>query len=108
MLKEIESSKIICYSEPFEEMQGDIIYIDYELSSWQHLSDDKSSFAVKPYECVVIFKCGGYVCKGGGSASGGDLIPKDKNSERFLGDPNTIRTNTVKATPHKVRLTALH
>ena len=96
MLKEIEPSKIICYSEPFEEMQGDIIYIDYELSSWQHLSDDKSSFAVKPYERDVIVKYSGYVCKGGGSASGGDWVPKDKNSERFLGDPNTIRANTVK------------
>ena len=96
MLKEIEPSKIICCSEPFEEMQGDIIYIDYELSSWQHLSDDKSSFAVKPYERDVIVKYSGYVCKGGGSASGGDWVPKDKNSERFLGDSNTIRTNTVK------------
>ena len=95
MLKEIEPSKIICYSEPFEEMQGDIIYIDYELSSWQHLSDDKSSFAVKPYERDVIVKYSGYVCKGGGSASGGDWIPKKPNDERFLGEPNTIKNNTV-------------
>ena len=36
MLEVIEPSKIICYSEPFDEMQGDIIYIDYDLSSWRH------------------------------------------------------------------------
>ena len=98
MLKEIEPSKIICYSEPFEEMQGDIIYIDYELSSWEHLSDDKGILVKLPsVKCDdMIVKCYGYICKGGGSASGGEWIPKDKNSERFLGDPNTVRTNTVK------------
>lgn len=42
MLEEIESSAIIYYSEPFPEMKGNIIYIDYELSSWKHLSDEKS------------------------------------------------------------------
>ena len=30
MLSEIEPEKIICYSEPFYEMKGDIIYVDYE------------------------------------------------------------------------------
>lgn len=40
--KKIEPSAIICYSEPFPEMRGNIIYIDYELSSWKHLSDEKS------------------------------------------------------------------
>ena len=29
MLYEIEPSAIICYSEPFPEMEGNIIYIDY-------------------------------------------------------------------------------
>ena len=57
---------VISGSEPFEEMQGD-----------------------------VIVKYSGYVCKGGGSASGGDWIPKKPNDERFLGEPNTIKNNTV-------------
>lgn len=43
MLEEVEPSKIICYSEPFEEMKGDIIYIDYDLNSWRHLKDDTYS-----------------------------------------------------------------
>ena len=88
MLKEIEPSKIICYSEPFKEMQGDIIYIDYELSSWKHLSDDKSFLIKKPplNRNNVVIKYYGYVCKGGGSAKGGDRIPKKPNDERFLDD----------------------
>ena len=42
MLSEIEPEKIICYSKPFAEMTGDILYVDYELSSWKYL-DNKSS-----------------------------------------------------------------
>lgn len=33
MLSVIEPEKIICYSEPFSEMKGDIINVDHELSS---------------------------------------------------------------------------
>lgn len=46
MLEEIEPSKIICYSEPFNEMKGDIIYIDYELSSWKYLADNQKSASI--------------------------------------------------------------
>ena len=34
MLRRIEPEKIICYNTPFPEMQGDIVYVDYERSSW--------------------------------------------------------------------------
>lgn len=97
MLSEIEPEKIICYSEPFDKMQGDIIYIDYELSSWKHLSDEKSAIYDLPNnrKSDIIIKSYGYVCKGSGSAFGGDWIPKDKNSERFFGQPNTIQKNTI-------------
>lgn len=37
MLCRIETEKFICYNEPFSEMEGDIIFVDYELSSWKHL-----------------------------------------------------------------------
>lgn len=107
MISEIEPEKIICYSEPFSEMKGDIIYVDYELSSWKHLNDKskttgkyiKNTFPVltSDLEHSIIKKIG-YVCKGGGSAFGGDWIPKDENSVRFLGEPNTIKENTVKTT----------
>lgn len=97
MLEEIEPSKIICYSEPFEEMKGDIIYIDYELSSWKHLSDEKSleNTLHNIKKTDIIVKNYGYVCKGGGSAEGGEWIPKDKNSERFKGEPNSVKENHV-------------
>ena len=32
MLRRIEPEKIICYNTPFPEMQGDIVYVDYERS----------------------------------------------------------------------------
>lgn len=38
MLKRIEPETIICYHEPFEEMQGNIVYINYELSSWRYMN----------------------------------------------------------------------
>lgn len=97
MLEEIEPSAIICYSEPFPEMKGNIIYIDYELSSWKHLSDEKSfeNTLRNIKKTDIIVKSYGYVCKGGGSAFGGEWKPKDKNSERFLGKPNTVKENTV-------------
>ncbi|MDE6785137.1 MAG: DUF4417 domain-containing protein, partial [Ruminococcus sp.] len=100
MLEEIEPSAIICYSEPFPEMKGNIIYIDYELSSWKYLSDDKSfrSIVNNGETQYLIVKNYGYVCKGGGSAYGGAWKPKSENSKRFLGKPDTIRQNTVTTT----------
>lgn len=98
MFSEIEPEKIICYSEPFDEMQGNIIYVDYELSSWKHLSDKKSTIYGLPNnkKSDIIVKSYGYVCKGGGSANGGDWIPKDKNSQRFKGKPDSVKENEVK------------
>ena len=40
MMRCIEPEAVICYHEPFPEMAGNIIYINYELSSWQHMNDD--------------------------------------------------------------------
>ena len=80
MMEEIEPSKIICYSEPFDEMKGDIVYIDYDLSSWKYLDSNQKS-SEKYIKCTnslltstakksIITKVG-YICKGGGSAFGG-------------------------------------
>lgn len=98
MLSEIEPEKIICYSEPFSEMKGDIIYVDYELSSWKYLNDNKANSLTMQDKADIIIKKYGYVCKGGGSAYGGKWKPKDENSARFYGEPNTIKENTVKTT----------
>lgn len=40
MLKRIEPELIICYNTPFPEMDGNILFVDYDLSSWQHYNDD--------------------------------------------------------------------
>ena len=34
MLRRIEPEKIICYNTPCPEMQGDIVFVDYDRSSW--------------------------------------------------------------------------
>lgn len=36
MLKRIEPERIICYHEPFDEMNGNIVYVNYEQSSWKY------------------------------------------------------------------------
>ena len=88
MLKRIEPEHIICYSEPFKEMRGNITYVDYDLSSWKHMEDDvvKSGY---------IKHMIGYVTKGGGSAYGGEWVPKNTNEERFYGKPNSIEEHHV-------------
>ena len=40
MLQQIKPEKIICYNKPFPEMQGDIVFVDYELSSWKYMNND--------------------------------------------------------------------
>lgn len=106
MLEEVEPSRILCYSEPFDEMKGNIIYVDYDLSSWKYLNDKcchekyfKRTFPVltNNRSSYIIYKTG-YIIKGGGSAFGGDWQPKDANSERFIGIPNSTRINIVTTT----------
>ncbi len=56
MLSEIEPEKIICYSEPFSEMKGDIIYVNYELSSWKYLNDIKVNSLTRQNKSDIIIK----------------------------------------------------
>lgn len=103
MLEELEPQQILCYCEPFDEMRGNIVYIDYDLSSWKYLNDKnydekciKHTYPVltNNYNSSIIYKTG-YISKGGGSAFGGEWQPKDANSERFIGVPNTTKVNFV-------------
>ena len=96
MLTELEPSAIICYSEPFPEMEGNIIYMDYELNSWRYLKDDKpTSKYVKRtlsnsrQSDIYVHKT--YICKGGGSAYGGKWQPKKEADEKLLGKPNSTK-----------------
>lgn len=96
MLKRIEPEQIICYSKPFPEMEGNIVYIDYDLSSWQHYSDDEQkSFQKTIYTMITKYGCGcvcGNIDKGSGSAFGGKWKPQKEDDERFIGTPGEIKT----------------
>lgn len=89
MLRRIEPEVIICYHNPFPEMQGNIVYVDYDLSSWKHDEDDLDK--AKTYR---ITKHTGYVVldKGGGSAEGGQWQPNPNKptDARFLGEPEKV------------------
>lgn len=117
MLRKIEPEKIICYNTPFPEMQGDIVFVDYELSSWKFMNDDPyaPSKYVKyicgeepvPIGSNLIMKSGYVVGEndrdynsiiqtGMGSAYGGQWKPAKLKDERFLGEPGEIRISYVK------------
>lgn len=105
MLKRIDPEYIICYHEPFPEMEGNIIYVNYELSSWRYFNVDEtykpskyfeyiSGITNKPENCDIIVKSYGYVLadslKGMGNAHGGDWKPRKEDDKRFLGEPGEI------------------
>lgn len=100
MLLRIEPEKIICYNTPFPEMQGDIVPIDYELSSWKYMGYKPELQAAD----LDAFKIGGAACtncdtiepyldvfKGGGSAWGGAWQPAKVEDERLLGKPGETK-----------------
>ena len=101
MLHRIEPEKIICYNTPFPEMQGDIVFVDYDKSSWRHMDEDKSA----ENEGTLVRKTGYIILPerdtiapyhvelGGGSAYGGKWRPNPNKPQDmvFVGPPNTIQ-----------------
>ena len=109
MLCRIEPEKIICYNTPFPEMQGNIIYVDYERSSWKYMSYERSfrSEDLEAYKIVgqsanVYDTMAAFIdvpnIKGGGSAYGGDWQPSKPEDERFIGKPGETKRNGEKET----------
>lgn len=109
MRKRIEPELIICYNTPFPEMERNILFVDYDLSSWQHYNDDIGKSANTVFvdkfgavkndnisENLKIKQVCGYVLpenfKGIGSAHGGKWKPSKEDDERFLGEPGEIKT----------------
>lgn len=105
MLRRIEPERIICYNEPFPEMEGNIAFIDYELSSWKYQNESYTPSKYLPYilgerplpvggkfriksGCVLREN---QVNKGMGSAYGGPWQPKKPEDERFIGEPGEIK-----------------
>lgn len=113
MINRIEPETIICYKKPFPEMQGNIVFVNYDLSSWRYMNDDPyvpSRYAKYicgleplPENSGIVMK-GGYVTKdefvikGMGSAFGGEWRPSpDKpDDERFEGEPGEIKETQSK------------
>ena len=99
MLRRIEPERIICYNTPFPEMQGNIVYVDYERSSWRYMSYERGF----QREELETFKIGGapqlscdtiepyLIGKGGGSAYGGAWKPSKPADEKFIGKPGEIK-----------------
>ncbi len=108
MLRRIEPEKIICYNTPFPEMQGNIVYVDYERSSWKYMNYERGFRK----EELDTFKIGGtssqngdtiepYLIdsdtfKGGGSAYGGKWKPSKLADEKFIGKPGEIKQSFTK------------
>ena len=99
MLRRIQPAKIICYSQPFPEMEGEIIPVDYELSSWKYQNKSQEILHTQPSRGMIVTKTilqpdelFQIVWKGSGSAYGGQWKPKKPGDEKFLGQPNSIQT----------------
>lgn len=103
MLRRIEPERIICYNEPFPEMEGNIVFIDYELSSWKYQNENDTPSKYLAYILGgqplpaggKIHIKSGYVLreskKGMGSAYGGPWKPAKPADERFIGEPGEIK-----------------
>lgn len=108
MLRRIEPARVICYSEPFPEMEGNIVYVDYELSSWKF--GDEDEYTPSKYLTYIMgdlpapeFNGAGFVVKTGyimgdeelfkgmGSAYGGKWRPKKEDDERLIGKSGEIK-----------------
>ena len=105
MLRRIEPEKIICYNTPFPEMQGDIVYVDYERSSWRHMDYERKAVPNNDLDCYKIGGAKQDICdtidvymisKGGGSAYGGEWKPSKPEDERLVGKPGEIKVTYKK------------
>lgn len=107
MLRRIEPEKIICYNTPFPEMQGDIVFVDYDKSSWRYMDEDKNVES----KGIFVRKKTGYIILperdiiepyhvelGGGSAYGGNWRPNPNKpaDQRYLGTPGTVNVTYTK------------
>ncbi len=98
MLRRIEPELIICYNTPFPEMTGNILFVDYDLSSWRHYGDDldKNFIITKTYYYDKYDEVLTSTNKGMGDSHGGKWKPKKEEDERLLGKPGEIKTTYIK------------
>ena len=86
---------IVQQKADFPEMEGDIIYVDYELSSWKYMSfesstskDDLECYKIggnksAQYDIIAPYQIG----KGGGSVYGGEWNLPSQKTTVWLASP---------------------
>lgn len=88
MMRKIKPQAVICYGEPFEEMKGKIITVDYaQTNNLKHIPNQSRLFVKNAF---------GYVCSKKGMGSAGDVnsptwTPKKPEDKRFMGKPGEIK-----------------
>lgn len=100
-------------------MQGDIVFVDYELSAWKYQNDDyvpskylNYILGNQPLESdSPIVNKSGYILredaslKGIGSAYGGEWKPSKPADERFIGKPGEKKiTYTKKSAKYETKI----
>lgn len=90
LIRKVKPQAVICYGEPFEEMQGKIITIDYAQTNNYTKEDDRKKGYIKKVTGYVL----PYNEKGMGSAGNTDTPtwkPKKPEDKRFMGKPGEIK-----------------
>ena len=104
MLRQIEPERIICYNTPFPEMSGNIVYVDYDRSSWRYMNYERR-IPKEDLDCYLIGGSNFQICdimepyrvgKGGGSAYGGAWKPSKPEDYRLIGKPGEIKITYAK------------
>lgn len=86
-------------------MEGNIVYVDYELSSWKYQGEKYAPSKYLPYICGeaplppdsgIVIRTGCILRddpphKGMGSAYGGKWKPAEPEDERFIGEPGEVK-----------------
>lgn len=99
-------------------MEGNIVYVDYELSSWKYQNEEYAPSKYLPYirgeaplppNSGIVIKSGCVLredtsFKGMGSAYGGDWKPVKETDKRFLGRPGEIKETTIPTTKGSYRV----
>lgn len=96
LMRKIKPGAVICYGEPFEEMQGKIITVDYAETNNLNQKGIQNNFYVK--------KTCGYVCcdKGMGSATGEKTIklPEKTSQLKHIFRKKTVTLKTPRKIVH--------
>ena len=90
LLNRVEPEYILCYNTPFSEMEGNIITVDYDLSSWRHMRDDEQKsykmFSKQSESDILKQKLFIIYIKGMGSARAGRIYIVFRGQRIYIHD----------------------